>query len=70
MGAAGFCGGRNSGTLCAFNARRPLSVPSCPTSDTVYSGKNGRGAYVSAYHLSRWGDGEARDNGGDVIRDR
>ena len=35
--------------------------------DTVYAGKNGRGAYVSAYYLSRWGDDEARDNNGTVI---
>jgi hypothetical protein len=37
--------------------------------DTVYAGKNGRGAYVSAYYLSRWGNDEARDNSGAVIRD-
>lgn len=35
--------------------------------DTVYSGKNGYGAYVSAYYLSRWGNDEARDNSGNVI---
>ncbi|MGA5219553.1 M23 family metallopeptidase [Streptomyces cinereoruber] len=35
--------------------------------DTVYAGKNGRGAYVSAYYLSRWGNDEARDNNGTVI---
>ncbi|MFC7975534.1 M23 family metallopeptidase [Streptomyces cinereoruber] len=35
--------------------------------DTVYAGKNGRGAYVSAYYLSRWGNDEARDNNGAVI---
>ncbi|MET9345615.1 M23 family metallopeptidase [Streptomyces termitum] len=37
--------------------------------DTVYAGKNGRNAYVSAYYLSRWGNDEARDNNGTVIRD-
>ncbi|WP_392671344.1 M23 family metallopeptidase [Streptomyces sp. LN785] len=37
--------------------------------DTVYAGKNGRGAYVSAYYLSRWGNDEARDNNGTVIPD-
>ncbi|MGW8766542.1 M23 family metallopeptidase [Streptomyces sp. NPDC055815] len=35
--------------------------------DTVYAGKNGYGAYVSAYYLSRWGNDEARDNNGTVI---
>ncbi|MEV6326288.1 M23 family metallopeptidase [Streptomyces sp. NPDC051909] len=35
--------------------------------DSVYAGKNGRGAYVSAYYLSRWGNDEARDNNGTVI---
>ncbi|MEV7673647.1 M23 family metallopeptidase [Streptomyces sp. NPDC088752] len=35
--------------------------------DTVYAGKNGRNAHVSAYYLSRWGDDEARDNNGTVI---
>ncbi|MEE1790245.1 M23 family metallopeptidase [Streptomyces sp. BE308] len=37
--------------------------------DTVYAGKNGRNAYVSAYYLSRWGNDEARDNNGAVIPD-
>ncbi|MGW0959500.1 M23 family metallopeptidase [Streptomyces gelaticus] len=37
--------------------------------DTVYAGKNGRGAYVSAYYLSRWGNDEARDNNGAVVPD-
>lgn len=37
--------------------------------DTVYAGKNGRNAYVSAYYLSRWGNDEARDNNGTVIPD-
>ncbi|WP_432058287.1 M23 family metallopeptidase [Streptomyces sp. bgisy022] len=37
--------------------------------DTTYPGKNGRGAYVSAYYLSRWGNDEARDNNGTVIPD-
>jgi hypothetical protein len=37
--------------------------------DVVYAGKNGRGAYVSAYYLSRWGNDEAKDNNGAVIRD-
>ncbi len=37
--------------------------------DVTYAGKNGRGAYVSAYYLSRWGNDEARDNGGAVIPD-
>ncbi|WP_306326036.1 M23 family metallopeptidase [Streptomyces venezuelae] len=35
--------------------------------DTVNPGKNGYGAYVSAYYLSRWGNDEARDNNGTVI---
>ncbi|MEU2821675.1 M23 family metallopeptidase [Streptomyces bacillaris] len=35
--------------------------------DSVYPGKNGRNAYVSAYYLSRWGNDEARDNNGTVI---
>ncbi|GAA2079737.1 M23 family metallopeptidase [Actinomadura alba] len=35
--------------------------------DVTYPGKNGRGAYVSAYYLSRWGNDEARDNNGTVI---
>ncbi|MFF5258059.1 M23 family metallopeptidase [Actinomadura viridis] len=35
--------------------------------DEVYAGKNGWGAYVSAYYLSRWGNDEARDNNGTVI---
>ncbi|MER7908994.1 M23 family metallopeptidase [Streptomyces sp. NPDC096068] len=35
--------------------------------DTVYAGKNGRNAHVSAYYLSRWGNDEARDNSGAVI---
>ncbi|MFB7027677.1 MULTISPECIES: M23 family metallopeptidase [unclassified Streptomyces] len=35
--------------------------------DTVYAGKNGRNAHVSAYYLSRWGNDEARDNNGTVI---
>ncbi|MCO5996062.1 C40 family peptidase [Actinoallomurus rhizosphaericola] len=35
--------------------------------DRTYPGKNGRGAYVSAYYLSRWGNDEARDvNGGPI----
>ncbi|MFI6642406.1 M23 family metallopeptidase [Streptomyces sp. NPDC050504] len=37
--------------------------------DTVYPGKNGRGAYVSAYYLARWGNDEARDNNGAVVPD-
>ncbi|MFC4592095.1 M23 family metallopeptidase [Sphaerisporangium corydalis] len=37
--------------------------------DEVYPGKNGWGAYVSAYYLSRWGNDEARDNSGTVIPD-
>ncbi|GLW63702.1 hypothetical protein Arub01_19460 [Actinomadura rubrobrunea] len=37
--------------------------------DEVYPGKNGWGAYVSAYYLSRWGNDEARDNNGVVIPD-
>jgi hypothetical protein len=35
--------------------------------DVVYSGKNGWGAYVPAYYLSRWGNDEARDNNGTII---
>ncbi|MCO5991516.1 NlpC/P60 family protein [Actinoallomurus spadix] len=35
--------------------------------DRTFPGKNGRGAYVSAYYLSRWGNDEARDvNGGPI----
>jgi cell wall-associated NlpC family hydrolase len=35
--------------------------------DRTYPGKNGRGAYVSAYYLTRWGNDEARDvNGTDI----
>lgn len=37
--------------------------------DVTFPGKNGRGAYVSAYYLSRWGNDEAKDNAGTVIRD-
>lgn len=32
--------------------------------DRTDPGKNGRGAYVSAYHLARWGNDEAKDNAG------
>lgn len=35
--------------------------------DRTYPGKNGRGAYVSAYYLSRWGNDEAKDNQGHDI---
>jgi hypothetical protein len=36
--------------------------------DRTYPGKNGRGAYVSAYYLSRWGNDQAKDvNGADVL---
>ena len=38
-----------------------------PEADRKYAGKNGYGAYVSAYYLSRWGNDEARDNNGTVI---
>jgi cell wall-associated NlpC family hydrolase len=35
--------------------------------DRTYPGKNGRGAYVSAYYLSRWGNDQAKDvNGADI----
>ncbi|WP_130798373.1 M23 family metallopeptidase, partial [Streptomyces otsuchiensis] len=37
--------------------------------DQTYPGANGRGAYVPAYFLSRWGNDEARDNSGRVIPD-
>ncbi|WP_059007811.1 M23 family metallopeptidase [Streptomyces specialis] len=37
--------------------------------DETYPGGNGRGAYVPAYFLSRWGNDEARDNNGTVIPD-
>ncbi|RKN41735.1 M23 family metallopeptidase [Streptomyces hoynatensis] len=37
--------------------------------DETYPGGNGRGAYVPAYYLSRWGNDEARDNNGTVIPD-
>ena len=33
----------------------------------VFAGKNWRGAYVSAYYLSRWGNDEAKDVNGAVI---
>lgn len=32
--------------------------------DRTNPGKNGRGAYVSAYYLKRWGNDEAKDNSG------
>ncbi|MEO3811464.1 hypothetical protein ABGB17_20930 [Sphaerisporangium sp. B11E5] len=32
--------------------------------DHTNPGKNGRGAYVSAYYLSKWGNDEAKDNAG------
>lgn len=32
--------------------------------DRTDPGKNGRGAYVSAYYLARWGNDEAKDNTG------
>lgn len=32
--------------------------------DRVYPGKSGRGAYVSAFYLSRWGNDQAKDNAG------
>lgn len=35
--------------------------------DRTYPGKNGRGAYVSAYYLARWGNDEARDVNGGAI---
>jgi hypothetical protein len=35
--------------------------------DETYPGGNGRGAYVPAYYLSRWGNDEAKDNSGRVI---
>ncbi len=35
--------------------------------DRTYPGKNGRGAYVSAYYLARWGNDQAKDvNGADI----
>lgn len=37
--------------------------------DVVYPGKDGRGAFVPAYFLSRWGNDEAKDNNGAVIPD-
>jgi hypothetical protein len=37
--------------------------------DSVYSGGNGAGAYVSAYYLSRWGNDVAKDNNGNDIPD-
>lgn len=37
--------------------------------DKVYPGKNGSGAFVSAFYLSRWGNDEAKDNNGAVIPD-
>ncbi|MGW8846758.1 M23 family metallopeptidase [Streptomyces xiamenensis] len=37
--------------------------------DRTHPGGNGRGAYVPAYYLSRWGNDEARDNSGTVIPD-
>ncbi len=35
--------------------------------DAVYSGKNGAGAYVSAYYLTHWGNDVAKDNSGNDI---
>jgi hypothetical protein len=35
--------------------------------DRTYPGKDGRGAYVSAYYLARWGNDEAKDVNGRVI---
>jgi cell wall-associated NlpC family hydrolase len=35
--------------------------------DRAFAGKNGRGAYVSAYYLARWGNDEAKDVNGTVI---
>jgi cell wall-associated NlpC family hydrolase len=35
--------------------------------DRVNPGKNGRGAYVSAFYLARWGNDEAKDVDGRVI---
>lgn len=35
--------------------------------DRTYPGGNGRGAYVSAYYLARWGNDEAKDVNGAVI---
>ncbi len=32
--------------------------------DRTNPGKNGRGAYVSAYYLAKWGNDEAKDNSG------
>ncbi|WP_218671260.1 hypothetical protein [Microbispora sp. GKU 823] len=32
--------------------------------DRTNPGKNGRGAYVSAYYLAKWGNDEAKDNAG------
>ncbi|GAA1509759.1 hypothetical protein GCM10009677_48280 [Sphaerisporangium rubeum] len=32
--------------------------------DRTDPGKNGRGAYVSAYYLAKWGNDEAKDNAG------
>lgn len=37
--------------------------------DVVHPGKNGRGVYVPAYFLSRWGNDEAKDNSGRDIPD-
>lgn len=43
----------------------------CPRTDldTVYAGRSGRDAYVSACYLSRWGNDEAKDDNGAVIPD-
>jgi cell wall-associated NlpC family hydrolase len=37
--------------------------------DRAFPGKSGRGAYVSAYYLARWGNDEAKDVNGAVIPD-
>ncbi|GLY81153.1 C40 family peptidase [Actinoallomurus iriomotensis] len=37
--------------------------------DRAFPGKSGRGAYVSAYYLARWGNDEAKDVNGTVIPD-
>ena len=35
--------------------------------DRTYPGKNGRGAFVSAYYLARWGNDQAKDvQGADI----
>lgn len=55
---------------CGHAGRQQLAVQPLVDEDRLdrtYAGKNGRGAYVSAYYLARWGNDEAKDVNGAVI---